>query len=129
MNEKTKKERPVGEWFAECGNNDSNNRLAEALAAQGLGYDSLGKNEQVLCNDGRERPMFCIPGAFVRRMIRAKKGGDVLQFRFWKRDHANVPAYPMGFIEDSKAKKSARFKSGADKLRAERAARASKELK
>lgn len=129
MNDTTKK-RPAGEWFAECGNNDSNNRLAEALSAQGFGYDSLGKNEEVPCNDGKERPMFCIPGAFVRRMIRAKKGSDVLQFRFWKRDHADVPAYPMGFIEGpGPVRRSAKFKSGAAKLKAERAARAGEKPK
>lgn len=129
MNE-TAKKRPAGEWFAECGNHNSNNGLAEALAAQGFGYDSLGKNEEVPCSDGKERPMFCIPGAFVRRMLRAKKGGDVLQFRFWKRAHADVPAYPMDFIEEvGPVRRSAKFKSGAEKLRAARNARAGQKPK
>lgn len=122
-------EKPKGEWFAECGNNDSNNRLAEALAAQGFGYDCLGKNEQVACHDGKERPMFCIPGAFVRRIIRAKKGSNVLQFCFWKRAHHDVPAYPMDFIErDDKVRRSVRYKSGAERLRAIKAAKAAKSV-
>lgn len=121
------KEKPVGEWLVECANNDSNNRLAEALAAQGFGYDCLGKNEQVLCHDGKERPMFCIPGAFVRRMIRAKKGSDVLGFRFWKRAHRDVSAYPMDFIERvGQVERSVKFKSGAAKLKAIKQAKAAK---
>ena len=117
------KEKQVSEWFAECGNNDSNNRLAEALAAQGLGYDSVIKNELVPCHDGVERPMFCIPSAFVQRMKKAKKGSNVLMFRFWKRAHHNVPAYPMDFIEQSGgARRSPNFKSAAAKLRARRQA-------
>lgn len=120
-------EKRPGEWFAECGNNDSNNRLADALAAQGYGYDSVGKNEQVLCYDGKERPLFCIPSAFARRIIRAKKGSNVLKFSLWKRDHADVPAYRMDFIEQgSGVKGSAKFKSGAAKLAALKVARATK---
>ena len=120
-------EKRPGEWFAECGNNDSNNRLADALAAQGYGYDSVGKNEQVLCHDGKERPLFCIPSAFARRIIRAKKGSNVLEFCLWKRDHADVPAYRMDFIEQGGGVRgSAKFKSGAAKLAALKAARATK---
>lgn len=120
-------ERHPGEWFAESGNTNSNNGLAEALAAQGLGYDSVGKNEEVLCHDGKKRPMFCIPGAFVQRIIRAKQGSDVLRFKFWKRAHRDVPAYPMDFVEQGGgAKRSAKFKSAAAKLAALKAARATK---
>ena len=123
-----KKKNPPGEWFAECGNNDSNNRLAEALAAQGFGYDCLGKNEKVLCRDGKNRPMFCIPGAFVRQMIGAKQGSNVLRFKFWKRAHRDVAAYPMDFIEQGGGvKRSASFKSAAAKLAAVKAARVAKE--
>jgi hypothetical protein len=114
--------RPVGEWFAECGNTNSNNALAEALSAQGYGYDSEMKCESVLCDDGKERPLFRIPGSFVRRMIKAKKGSDVLAFEFWHRAHGAVPAHKMSFLEQSTgAKRSVHFKSAADKLRAIRA--------
>ena len=112
------------EWFAECGNNDSNNRLSEALAAQCLGYDSVAKSETVPCHDGKDRQLFRIPGVFVRRMIRAKKGSDVLAFRFWKRNHADAKAFPADFVEQEPGTRSSpKYKSAADKLKAEKAAR------
>lgn len=112
------------EWFVECMNHDSNNRLAEALAAQGYGYDSEAKSEVVLCHDDKNRSFFRIPGSFVRRVIRAKKGSDVLAFRFWKRNHANAKAFPADFVERERgARTSPKYKSAADKLKAEKAAR------
>ncbi len=112
------------EWFVVASNNDSNNRLAEALAARGFGHDALSAISDVKCHDGKKRDFLRIPGGFVAKIKRAKEGSDVLQFRFWKRNHALVDAFPADFVEQEPGTRSSpKYKSAADKLKAEKAAR------
>lgn len=120
-----KRNRPPGEWFVECKNSFSNNGLAAFLSEQGSGYDSELKSVIVLCNDGVRRPLFRILGSQVRPLLSQEKSNDVFKFRIWKRDHDSATAYPMDFIAASGgARGSKQYKSAADKLKAERAARA-----
>ncbi len=113
------------EWFVVAGDKNSNDGLAEALAARGYGYDSLATITGVPCHDGHKRDFLRIPGSFVALVKRAKKGSDVLKFRFWKRNNPNVDAYPADFVEKERGvRQSPHFKSGAARLAALKAASA-----
>ncbi len=119
-------ESPKSEWFAECLNHNSNNALAAALAAIGLGHEGVGTNVEVLCHDNRTRSMFRIPSSYVQKIKRVMRGNDVLRFRFWKRAHHDVPAYPADFVERKGARQSSKFKSAAARLEAIKGARVAK---
>ena len=120
-------ERLPGEWFAECMNAFSNEGLAAFLSAQVSGYESELKSEEVPCNDGVPRPLFRILGRHVRQLLKLQEGSNVLKFRIWWRGHDGLDAYPKDFIgSEERPRSSGPFKSGADRLKAIKAARAAK---
>lgn len=120
------KERSTVEWFVECGNSNSNESLARELAADGLGYESLTTIKNVPCHDDRARDFLRIPSTFIVKLKRAKKGSDVLKFRFWKRNGHDALTYPADFVEKGGVRQRPRFKSAAERLKAIKAAEAAK---
>jgi|GEM_PF-4549127 len=121
--------RPISsvEWFVEQGNSFSLEGLAEALSADGFGYDSLVGMRGVCCSDGVPRDFFRIPSHYVAKIKKVKQGSDVLKFRFWKRNGPDAVTSRADFVEQSRGPRASvpmkKYRSGAEKLRAEREAR------
>ena len=118
---------PAVEWFAECLTSHSNEGLAAFLSEQGSGYDSELKSVAVPCHDGVSRALFRILGRHVKQLLKSQEGSDVLKFRIWSRGHDGLDAYPKDFIgSEGRPRTPGPFKSGAEKLKAIKAAREAK---
>lgn len=95
--------RPV-QWFAECGNLLSNERLAEVLAGIGMS-EAECKHPAMEGSDGKTHDVWQIPGRFVNALKIANRSDDRLKFRFFKRNGPNGLISPASFVGQRKRSK------------------------
>lgn len=92
--------RPV-QWFAECGNLLSNERLAEALASIGMS-EAECKHLAMEGSDGKAHDVWRIPSRFVNALKIANQGDNRLRFRFFKRNGSNGLISSASFVGQRK---------------------------
>jgi hypothetical protein len=111
------------QWFAECGNPLSNERLAEALAGIGMS-EAECKHPAMEGSDGKTHDVWQIPGRFVKALKIANQADIRLSFRFFKRNGSKGIISPADFVE--KRKKSRKLLDAKKRLGELQAAKAGK---